>query len=78
MKLNIQNYKEIRGTIVKKSRILLGYRFFIRDDVGNTASVIVGKELFFSPFYPIGAKLTVGYIGHQLINIRPGIVANID
>lgn len=78
MKLNLKNYKEIRGTLVKKKQTVFGYRFYISDDNGATASITVGKGLFLDANYNVGNKLTVGYIGHKLINIRPGIVANED
>ena len=74
MKLNIKNYKEIRGILVKKRHTVFGYRFYICDDNGNATSLIVGKGLF--SHYDVGNDLTAGYIRHKLINIRSGIATN--
>lgn len=72
MKYKIKNYQEIRGILVAKRHSIFGYcRFYIRDDKGKSASIIVGKGFFSS--YAVGDALTVGYIGHTLINICPGI-----
>ena len=76
MKLNVEDYKEIRGTLIKKKRTIVGTHYFYINDGNHTVSVIIGKGAF--DFYSIGAQLTVGYIGHKLINIRPGIVENED
>ncbi len=77
MKFDINKYKEIRGTLYKKRHTVFGYRFYIWDN-SNTVAVTVGKGIFFDAHYNVGKKLTVGYIGRKLINIRPGIVVNAD
>lgn len=73
----LDKYKEIRGTLTKKTRFLGKYVFTV-SDVDDTAKVYVGKGLYNDKLYVIGAKLTVGHIGRKLINIRPGIQANSD
>ena len=72
--INMNDYKEIRGTLIKKKRTVFGrYTLYIR---ANTVSVLTGKIIFSN--IRIGAQLTVGYIGRKLINIRPGIAWNDD
>ena len=69
----MNKYKDIRGTLIKKRTHLFGSTMtFVISDGKETVSVKVGKGL--DPIYPVGCKLTVGHIGHKLINIRPGIV----
>ena len=76
MRLNIKEYKEIRGTLIKKKRTITGNHYFLINDGNRTSSVIVGKSMF--DLYSVGTQLTVGHIGHKLINIRLGIVENED
>lgn len=74
--MNVNDYKEIRGTLIKKKRTVFGrYRLYISDGA-NTVSVLTGKSIFSN--IRIGTQLTVGYIGRNLINIRPGIAWNDD
>ena len=69
----MSKYRDIRGTLVKKRKCLFGSTMiFVISDGKETVSVKVGKGL--DSIYPAGCKLTVGYIGRELINIRPGIV----
>ena len=69
----MSKYRDIRGTLVKKRKCLFGSTMiFVISDGKETVSVKVGKGL--NSIYPVGCKLTVGYIGRKLINIRPGIV----
>ena len=74
MKLNTADYTEIRGTIIKKKHTIFGRCYLYIADRDRTVNVTVGKGIF--DLYSVGIQLTVGYIGHKLINIRPGIVAN--
>ena len=74
MKLNTADYAEIRGTIIKKKHTIFGRCYLYITDGDRTVSVRAGKGIF--DLYSVGMQLTVGYIGHKLINIRPGIVAN--
>lgn len=76
MKPNLEDYKEIRGTLIKKKRTVIGNHYLYINDGNHTVSVIIGKGAF--NLYSVGSKLTVGYIGHRLINIRTGIVENED
>ena len=74
--INMNDYKEIRGTLIKKKRTVFGrYKLYISDGA-NTVSVLTGKIIFSN--IRIGAQLNVGYIGRKLINIRPGIAWNDD
>ncbi|MBR3290356.1 MAG: hypothetical protein IKI63_06240 [Clostridia bacterium] len=69
----LSHYKDIRGTLIKKRHCLFGNtEIFVISNDKETVSVRAGKGL--SSMYPVGCKLTVGYIGRKLINIRPGIV----
>ncbi len=70
------NYKEIRGTLVKKRSTLCGRHYLYINDGSHTVSVEIGKSAF--DRCPVGMQLTVGHIGRRLINIRPGIVENDD
>lgn len=66
-------YSDIRGTLIKKRKCLFDNNLiFVITDGKETVSVKAGKDL--DSMYPVGCKLTVGHIGHKLINIRPGIV----
>ncbi|MBR3332677.1 MAG: hypothetical protein IKG23_00130 [Clostridia bacterium] len=76
MKFNLANYQEVRGKLVKKRKTVFGNHYLYIDDGNKTVSVIIGQQAF--ALYEVGTQLTVGYIGHQMINIRPGIVKNID
>lgn len=70
----IPGYKEIRGKIKKKKHLFGRYAFIITDGK-KTAKVYVGKCIYEDlRFYDVGSELTVGYIGHMVMNIRPGIV----
>ena len=69
----MSQYRDIRGTLIKKRKCLFDSNLiFVISDGKETASVKVGKGL--DSMYPVGCELTVGHIGHKLINIRPGIV----
>ena len=69
----MSKYRDIRGTLVKKRKCLFGSTMiFVISDGKETVPVKVGKGL--DSIYPVGCKLTIGYIGRKLINIRPGIV----
>ena len=46
------------------------------NDGFNTVSVMTGKGAF--DLYNVGMQVTVGYIGHKTVNIRPGIAENED
>ena len=74
-KRDFAKYKEIRRTFKRKIHIF-GKYIFVITDAENDAKVFVGKYLYDFPAYGIGAELTVGYCGHKLVNIRPGIVYN--
>lgn len=74
--INISRYKEIRGTLVKKKSTVFGNHYLYISDGNHTVSVRVGRAVF--DLYSDGMQLTVGYIGHKVINIRPGIVENDD
>ena len=76
MKPNVKDYKEIRGTLVKKKRTIFGGHYLFINDRSHTVSMKSGKSAF--DLYSVGMQLTVGYIGHTLINIRSGIVENED
>ena len=73
IELYMSKYRDIRGTLIKKRKCLLDNNLiFVISDGKETVSVKVGKDL--DSMYPVGCKLTVGHIGRNLINIRPGIV----
>lgn len=76
MKLNLSDYKEIRGILVMKRSTVFGKHYLFVSNGSNTVSLQIGKAAFDS--YNIGMQLTVGYIGHRIINIRPGIVESDD
>ena len=76
MKPNTADYKEIRGTIIKKKQTVFGRRYLYISDGDRTVSVVIGKSAF--DFYTVGMKMTVGYVSHKLINCRPGIAGNED
>lgn len=75
-KPDLSAYQEIRGKLIRKKRSLFGKYFFYISNGEKTVSVIIGKGAWH--LYDVGSELTVGYIGHMLINIRPGIVGNED
>ena len=66
---DLENYKDIRGTLVRKRKCLGRYMFIISDKK-EKVKVIVGKGLYED--YSVGDRLTVGHIGKMLINIRRG------
>ena len=69
----MSKYEDIRETLTEKRRSFFGkYEIFVISDGKKTVSVKAGKGL--GTLYPIGCRLTVGHIGRQMINIRPGIV----
>lgn len=76
-KKDLSDYKEIRGTIKKKTHIF-GKYYFVISDGEKDVKINAGKGLYDMPMYGVGAELTVGYSGKKLINIRPGIVENED
>lgn len=76
MKSDLANYKEMRGTLVKKRRTLFGKHIFYINDGVNTIPVVIGKVAF--DHYNAGMQLTIGYIGRKTINIRAGIAENDD
>ncbi len=70
----IKKYAEHSGILIKKSKNLLGEYIFKVNDGTKTISVKVGKALF--EMYQVNSKITIGYIGRKLINIRLGILFN--
>ena len=71
-----KNYKEHRGSLIKKYHNVFGKYIFVIDENGNKSKVYVGKCIYEDT--KLGAKLTIGEINRKLINIRPGICKNID
>ena len=68
----MSKYEDVRGVLTKKRKSIFGkHVIFVVSDGKKSVSVKVGKAL--SSSYPLGCELTVGHIGHKLINIRPGI-----
>ncbi len=76
-KKDAAKYKEIRGVIKRKKRVFGKYYFYISDGE-KEVKINVGEGLFNMPQYPVGAKVTAGYSGRKLINVRPGIAKNDD
>ena len=70
------NYKEHRGSLIKKYRNVFGKYVFVIDENGEKSKVYVGKCIYDDT--ELGSKLTVGEISRKLINIRPGICKNND
>ena len=70
-KVDIKNYKELRGTINKKDANLLKKHYFVVSDEKNQATIFMGEGLF--DMYSVGEQVTIGYIGKKLVNIRKGI-----
>ena len=72
----MQDYKETRGTLVKKYRNLFGQYVFVLSENGKKTKICVGKALFEST--EIGTEWTMGHIQKKLINVRPGICVSAD
>lgn len=72
----MQDYKETRGTLVKKYRNLFGQYVFVLSENGRKIKICVGKALFEST--EIGTEWTMGHIQKKLINVRPGICVSAD
>ena len=72
----MQDYKETRGTLVKKYRNLFGQYVFVLSENGKKTKICVGKALFEST--KIGTEWTMGHIQKKLINVRPGICVRTD
>ncbi len=72
----MQDYKETRGTLVKKYRNLFGQYVFVLSENGKKTKICVGKALFEST--KIGTEWTMGHIQKKLINVRPGICVSAD
>ncbi|MDF2505767.1 MAG: hypothetical protein K0R06_3262 [Clostridium sp.] len=68
----IKRYEEHRGILEKKVINIWGEYIFKVNDGSKTVSVKVGKALF--DMYQLNSKVTIGYKGKKLINIRPGII----
>jgi len=62
-----KNYKEHRGTLIKKHRGVFGKFVFVIDENGNESKVYVGKCIYEDA--KIGSTLTIGEINRKLINI---------
>ena len=67
----IREYKEIRGTVVKKYRNLWGQYILVMDENGTKTKMKVGKMLFAK--IELNTTWTMGHLNGKLINIRPGI-----
>ena len=72
----MQDYKETRGTLVKKYRNLFGQYVFVLSENGKKTKICVGKALFEST--EIGTEWTMGHIQKKLINVRSGICVGTD
>lgn len=72
----MQDYKETRGTLVKKYRNLFGQYVFVLSENGRKTKICVGKALFEST--EIGTEWTMGHIQKKLINVRSGICVRTD
>lgn len=75
-KINIKNYKELKGTINKKDTNIFKKYYIVVSDGKNQITFGVGKGLF--DMYAVGEQVTIGYVGKKLINIRKGICENED
>ena len=71
-----KNYKEHRGSLIKKYRNVFGKYVLVIDEKGEKSKVYVGKCIYEDT--KVGSKLNVREINHKLINIRPGICKNTD
>ena len=71
-----KNYKEHRGSLIKKYRNVLGKYVFVIDENGKKSKVYVGKCIYEDA--KLGSQLTIGEINRKLVNIRPGICKNND
>lgn len=75
-KVDIKNYKELRGTINKKDANIFKKHYFVVSDGKKQTAIFVGKGLY--DMYSVGEQVTIGYIGKKLVNIRKGICENED
>ena len=66
----INDYKELRGILIKKTKNIFWEYIFKVNDGTKTVSVKVGKGLFDK--YQLNSQLTIGFKGKKLINIRSG------
>lgn len=71
-----KNYKEHRGSLIKKYRTFFGKYVFVIDENNKKSKVCVGKSIYEDT--KLGSKLTIGEINRKLINIRHGICKNND
>lgn len=71
-----QNYKEVRGVLIKKYRNILGKYIFVLEDNGIQTKIFVGKALFEKA--ELNTDWTIGHIEGKLVNIRPGFCKNPD
>ena len=71
----LSKYTNHHCILVKKYRLFFLYVWILEENV-KRFRVRVGEQLYSS--YNIGDKLTVGRVGVQLINIRPGFCRIID
>lgn len=72
----IKNYKEIRGVLIRRYRNIWGQYIFVLEENGMKSKIRVGKTLYVKA--ELGTNWTVGHIGGNLINVRPGFCENTD
>lgn len=70
----IRQYREVRGTLIRKYRGIGGRYVFVLEEQGTKTKIRVGKALFEQT--GLGTVWTMGHINGYLINIRPGICGN--
>ena len=72
----LKNYKEIRGVLVKKYRNIWGRYILVFDEDGKKTRISVNETLYIKA--ALNTKWTIGHIGGNLINSRPGFCKNTD
>ena len=72
----LDDYKEIRGFLIKKYRNIWRQYILVFDEAGIKSKVSVNETLYTKA--ELGTKWTIGHIKGNLINSRPGFCENND